>query len=80
MTQNEFLEYMEKYDTHDYGVCPKPIKAEDAMTILIDHILGVNWYVVMPLSQEQVYTQAIFEIVKKIPQKNEEKKFFKNFI
>lgn len=65
MRPKEFLETVNKEADYDYGLCPPPIKADKGLQILIDHFLGENWYVSLPMSDEQMYTQAIFEILER---------------
>jgi hypothetical protein len=74
MTPQEFGEIVNKESDIDYGLCPPPISAEKGLNILIDHFLGKDWYVVMSLSKEQVYTEAICDILEK---NQENKSFFK---
>ena len=74
MTPEHFIDSLMKDASRDYGLCPPPIKAEKGLDILIRHFLGDDWYVVMPLSQEQVYTEAICAILEKT-QKKKKKKF-----
>jgi hypothetical protein len=57
----------------DYGLCPPPIKAQDGLNILIKHFLGDNWYVTLPINQEQVNAEAIYDILKKYPIKRRTK-------
>ena len=52
-------------DSKDYGLCPPPTNAQDGLNILIDHFLGEDWYSTMPMSQEQVNSEAIYEILQK---------------
>ena len=65
MTPEDFIEDVRKEDNTDYGLCPPPVKADKGMQVLIDHFLGEDWYVTLPLSTEQVYTEAIYAILKK---------------
>lgn len=65
MTPHEFGEIVNKESDMDYGLCPPPITAERGLDILIDHFLGKDWYVVMSMGKEQVYTEAIYEILEK---------------
>ena len=65
MTPQEFGEIVNKEAGMDYGLCPPPITAERGLDILINHFLGKDWYVVMPMGKEQVYTEAIYEILEK---------------
>ncbi len=51
----------------DYGLCPPPTEAQAGLSILIKHFLGENWYVMMPLSPEQVNTEAIYDILRMFP-------------
>ena len=69
MTPKHFIDSLMKEVSRDYGLCPPPIKAEKGLDILIRHFLGDDWYVVMPLSQEQVYTEAICAILEKTQKK-----------
>ena len=63
MKAEEFSDLVYKESKKDYGLCPPPISAEKGLKILMNHFLGDDWYVVMPLGREQVYTEAIFEIL-----------------
>ena len=69
MTPEKFIEIVRKESPKDYGLCPPPIKAERAMDILIEHFLGENWYVTLPMGVEQVYTEAICQILKENPKR-----------
>lgn len=53
----------------DYGICPPPMKAQKALDILIKNILGEDWYVTIPMCQEQVNTVAVQEILYKFNSK-----------
>jgi len=65
MEPEEFIENLKKEDDFDYGLCAPPIKADKGIDILIKHFLGDDWYVTMPVSTEQVYTEAIYAILEK---------------
>jgi hypothetical protein len=65
MKPEDFINNLRKENNFDYGLCPPPIKAEKGLDILIKHFLGDNWYTSMPLSTEQVYTEAIYTIIEK---------------
>lgn len=45
----------------------KPLTGQEAVDELIEHFLGVRWYVVDPLSTAQVNAIAVDEIKKKYP-------------
>lgn len=51
----------EKKET-DYGICPQPTSAQDALNELKDYFLGEDWIVWFPLGVEQVNTCIIEEI------------------
>ena len=36
-----------------------------SLNILIEHFLGKDWYVIDPLSPDQIYTVAIYDILEK---------------
>ena len=79
MKLKEYETYVKSLDDYDdYGLCPSPISADKAMNILIDHFLGEDWYVSMPLSNEQVYTEALYIILNKT-QKSFLRKLFELF-
>lgn len=44
------------------NICPKPTDAQTALNEITDHLLGKNWYVTLPLNQEQVNTIIVSEI------------------
>lgn len=67
MTPEDFITFVSEKDDTDYGICPAPVDAQTGLNILIDHFLGEGWYVSMPICQEQVNTEAIYEILKKYP-------------
>jgi hypothetical protein len=56
---------VDKESEHEYGLFPPPINADKGMSILIEHFLGKDWYVTSPMGTEQVYTEAIHEILKR---------------
>lgn len=57
----------------DYGICPPPLDAQEALNILTEHFLGEDWYVTIPVNQQQVNTEAVYEILRKFPEKKTEK-------
>lgn len=46
----------------DYGICPPPMDAQVALKEIARHLLGENWCVTMPISQEQVNTEIVYAI------------------
>lgn len=76
MEVEEFRKEVLKSSKEDYGICPPPIDAQYGLDILIDHFLGKNWYVALPLPQQQVNAEAVYEILRQYP----EKKTFKEKI
>lgn len=63
----KFLDQVYENTDKDYGICPPPTPAQEGLDVLIEHFLGKDWYVVLPLGAEQVNTEAIYEILKKYP-------------
>ena len=47
----------------------KPLEAQEALNMLIDHLLGDDWYCVDPLGPKQVNAVAVDEIIRKYPKK-----------
>ena len=75
MTPEKLLEQLAEKDPFNYGLMPPPIEAQEGLTILINHFLGENWYSMNPISQEQVNTEAICQILEQFP--NKKKWWFK---
>jgi len=71
--RKEILDSSEK----DYGLCPPPLDAQKGLNILIKHFLGDGWYTVMPISTEQVNTEAVYSILLLHGEKRNIWKFFK---
>lgn len=69
MEPKEFQDMIYKKANKDYGICPPPMEAQFGLNILIDHFLGEEWHVAMPIGVEQVNTEAINEILKRFPTK-----------
>lgn len=49
----------------DCNLCPPPMDAQVALNELCRHLLGEDWYVIMPVSQEQVNTEIVYAIERK---------------
>jgi hypothetical protein len=69
MDSEKFKKIILEKSDKDYGLCPPPIDAQYGLNILVEHFLGRNWYVTMPISQKQVNAEAIYEILRKYPEK-----------
>ena len=70
MTTQEFLEIVHKHNNgKTYGLCSQPFPADKGLDILIEHFLGKDWYVTLSMSTEQVYTEAICDILEKTQKK-----------
>lgn len=52
-----------------YGLYPAPMKAQQALDILVSYLLGDDWYVVDPMSTEQANVCAIEQILDKYSKK-----------
>lgn len=48
-----------------YGLMPAPMEAQQALNILIDYLLGEDWYVVSPMNTKQVNTCVVEQILDK---------------
>lgn len=56
-----------------YGICHEPTSAQDALNKLSSYLLGEDWYVTLPILQEQVNTCIVDSILSKYSKKyNEE--------
>ncbi len=48
-----------------YGMCPAPMKAQQAINILCDYLLGEDWYVAIPMGVEQINACIVEQILDK---------------
>lgn len=85
MKPDKFLDIVsakskEKYGQASYGLCAPPTEAQLGLSILIDHLLGEDWYTVMPVCQEQINTEAIYQILKRFPEKKSLKRRIKDLV
>jgi uncharacterized protein CbrC (UPF0167 family) len=67
MKPEKFREMVYKNSKEDYGMCPPPIDAQSAFNVLMKHFLGDDWYTTMPMCQEQVNAEVVYEILEKYP-------------
>lgn len=66
MKTEEFLKIVDEHNEgKSYGICTQPYPADKCINILIEHFLGKDWYTTLPMSSEQVYTEAICDILDK---------------
>ena len=49
----------------DYGMCPPPMNAQVAVNELCRYFLGEDWYSLMPVCNEQINTEIVYEIERK---------------
>ena len=71
MKTEEFLKIVDEHNEgKSYGLCPQPFPADKGLDILIEHFLGKDWYTTLSMSSEQVYTEAIAEILDKTQPKS----------
>lgn len=81
MTTNEFKEFIYKNLTEEeksYFMYTPPTNAQVGLDILIKHFLGDDWYCTGSINNEQVNTEAIYEILQKYPRKKSIFKRIKN--
>ena len=55
--------------TNRFNVFAPPLKAQDAMSFLIDYLLGDDWYVMYPARTEQINAEAVDAILLKYSKK-----------
>lgn len=54
----------EQNETVNKGnIFPPPLESQMAIGLLKDYLLGENWYTVNSISQEQINTEIVFEIL-----------------
>jgi len=63
MEVEELRKRVVKFEDKDYGICPAPLPAQEAVNLLIEHFLGDDWYVTLSMGSEQVNMEAVFEII-----------------
>ena len=61
-SKTRFFEIL-KDDT--YGLCPAPTDEKLAIQVLADYLLGEDWCVAMPMSQDQANTCIVDAILSK---------------
>jgi hypothetical protein len=71
MTPEKFAKDLLDNAEKDYGMCSPPLEAKKALKILQDHFLGEDWYVTMPISGEQVNSEAVYAILEQYPRRVE---------
>ena len=57
--------FIEILRDNTYGIFPAPTSAELALEVICDYLLGEDWYVNMAISQEQVNTCIVDNILRK---------------
>lgn len=57
-------------DEKDYGIFPPPMEAQTTVDELCRFILGDDWYSVNPLGGEQINTEIVYTIERKLINKN----------
>lgn len=68
-----YKKVMEKENWNEDDLCDPPIEPREGIHILIDELLGEDWYVAMPENDNQVITQAIYQIIYKYIDEPEKK-------
>jgi len=66
--ESKFYSWYDKHKDPD-NVYPPAMDSQFALNILIDYILGEDWYVVDPLSNNQINTVAVDCILYKCSKK-----------
>ena len=71
MKTEEFLKIVDEHNNgQSYGLCPQPFPADKGLDVLIEHFLGKDWSTTLSMSSEQVYTEAIADILDKTQPKS----------
>ena len=63
-----FTDWLEN-DSIDCGIMSPPMEDKKALEFLTDYLLGENWYVADTISQKQVNTNRVHEILWKYSKK-----------
>jgi hypothetical protein len=62
-SEGDFYEWLKNQP--DYGICAPPLEPQTAVLILCDYLLGKDWYSYNPVSQGQVNTEIVCDILMK---------------
>lgn len=66
MINNSFLKWLKKENEKDKeNMMPVALNAQLAISFLKDYLLGQDWYFSVSISEEQINTEIVFEILKK---------------
>lgn len=57
--------FLEVLVDNTYGVLPAPISSQVALQVLVEYLLGEDWCVALPASQEQINTAIVDNILQK---------------
>ena len=52
------------FENSDYGLMPAPMSVQFAINTLCDYLLGDDFYITDPVSQEQANTLIVYNILK----------------
>lgn len=63
MKNQKITDFLES--SADYGIFCPPMEAQTAVDFLQRYLLGENWYTVNPISQKQINTEIVHEILLK---------------
>ena len=69
----------ERLSDDTFGMCPAPMSADLALQILTEYLLGEEFYIVVPVPQEQANTIIVETILRKYSKeyRKDRKKFIK---
>lgn len=67
--------WLKEHDTHNGGILAPEMEASDATAILVDEVLGPDWYINYPANGKQAMCEVVASVVKKV--KELEKPWYK---
>ena len=59
---------------NNFGIFYPPMKAEEFIEFIKDYLLNENWYTVNPVSNEQVYTEILIDVLDRYSKKYKKEK------
>lgn len=59
---------------NNFGIFYPPMKAEEFVEFIKDYLLNENWYTVNPVSNEQVYTEILIDVLDRYSKKYKKEK------
>lgn len=67
--------WLKEHSTNAFDICAPEMEASDARDILVEEVLGPDWYITYPANGKQAMAEVVAAVVKKV--KELEKPWYK---